>query len=237
MFLLKQTFDNVYNALYPPHCLFCGEIMCVNQWHTVFCNTCKEKVHYLPKSTCITCDSELNRGEVCTDCFEGNMYFYQAVGVFDYEQIREGIINFKFHNMRKSGVYFADLMSRFLRNNYYNWIDAVDYIVAVPMHKNKLKKRRYNQAEILAENISKCIDIPHNFNLIFKVSETTSQTRISDVSRNENIKDTFLANDCTGLTLILIDDVFTTGSTANECSKMLMNAGAKMVLVFTLAVA
>lgn len=165
------------------------------------------------------------------------MYFYQAVGVFDYEQIREGIINFKFHNMRKSGVYFADLMSRFLRNNYYNWIDAVDYIVAVPMHKNKLKKRRYNQAEILAENISKCIDIPHNFNLIFKVSETTSQTRISDVSRNENIKDTFLANDCTGLTLILIDDVFTTGSTANECSKMLMNAGAKMVLVFTLAVA
>lgn len=227
--------DNIKNNMYPPRCLFCSNIVSVDEWGNIICDYCKKNIYYLGDNVCKFCGNKLKNGEVCPKCFDDIKYFEKAVSLFYYTDIREGIIDFKFRNIKSNGIYFGKMMAYFLKDVYSSWINTFDCIVAVPMHNIKRKRRGYNQSEILATTISDIIDIPYDFTLIFKKRKTLSQTKITDITRIENIKDSFRAENCKGLRILLVDDVYTTGSTANECSKVLMKAGAKEVFVFTLA--
>ena len=115
-----------------------------------------------------------------------------------------------------------------------NW--NIDLIGFVPMNKDKQKLRGYNQAELIANELSKLTNITCK-NLFERVKDVTSQTKLTRQQRRENIKDAFKLIDrkVKGLNILIVDDVFTTGATVNELSKLLKNAKVKNVYIITLA--
>jgi ComF family protein len=115
-----------------------------------------------------------------------------------------------------------------------------DYLLAVPLHKVKQRQRQFNQAHLLAEGLARTFSKPLMDSLLIKARSTPAQVSLSQRERLKNILGTFKVNlkplpILKGKTILLIDDVFTTGATANECARLLREAGAKQVDIFTLA--
>jgi ComF family protein len=197
----------------------------------------------VPLPVCIRCGKDLaesfkNISEpICVECKSEKLYFRYARAVGLYEGVlKESILLFKYKGKTGLGDKLAELMIRSLEN--IGWCNNIDIIVPVPLHKTRLKERGYNQAELLAIKIGKRFDIPVICNKLQRIKHTNVQTYLRKQDRIDNIKGAFQVNSgeifCRK-TLLLIDDVFTTGATVNECSRVLKQAGAKEIFVFTLA--
>ena len=117
-------------------------------------------------------------------------------------------------------------------------MNGIDLIVPVPLYPSKLREKRYNHAELLARELSAKYNIPCNAKGLKKIRWTVSQSKLDRKKRSENVRGALLAVDKKafyGRGILLVDDVFTTGATLNECAKTLVEAGATSVSSFTLA--
>lgn len=180
-------------------------------------------------SSCIFCGREdvssLDTG-LCIDCIKDAPFIDDPYATFCYEGKMELLIqNLKYNNKRYLAIIFADLSREKLKAINY------DLICFVPT-RNK-KKRGYNQAELIARAIesNKTVDVME------KIRDTASQTTLSRQERIENVKGCFEVTDkevIAGKHLLLIDDVYTTGSTVNECARVLREAGAAGVTIYTI---
>jgi ComF family protein len=115
---------------------------------------------------------------------------------------------------------------------------AIDLVVPVPLHSRRLRERGFNQSLLLARQVSKRRSIPLNFTALDRIRQTRPQTRLSGPERHKNVRGAFEVNApgaVAGRKILLIDDVFTTGATIQECTESLLDAGAKEVHVLTLA--
>ena len=139
------------------------------------------------------------------------------------------------------GNHFSELIKHQIDNSSdlrINILDWVDYVVPVPLHKKRLRKREYNQSLILASSVSKHTGIGLLKNCLLRVKTSVPQSQLPRKERFKNVKNVFdvakpaMVN---GKILLLVDDIFTTGATINECSKVLLKAGAKEVRVLTLS--
>jgi ComF family protein len=115
-----------------------------------------------------------------------------------------------------------------------------DIIIPVPMFRRKEKKRGYNQAAVLASCLARYTGIPYDGRLLERVAETEAMSRLGAVGRRRNIREVFSVpgtktDRLAGKTILLVDDIFTTGSTADACSQVLLEAGASRIRVFTFA--
>ena len=111
---------------------------------------------------------------------------------------------------------------------------SVDCIVPVPLSGNRLKQRGYNQSEVLAEAVSERFALPVRTDLLTRVRETEKQSLMTREQRLKNLKGAFSASkDCRGLSIVLVDDIKTTGSTLSECAKELKKRGAVRVYALT----
>jgi ComF family protein len=157
--------------------------------------------------------------------------------VVSYETIiLNAIHQFKYGRDLSIGALLASLMADFS----FPDLECRDYslIIPVPLHIKKLRKRGFNQAIILADAIGKKWQIPVNFSLLKRCKFTLSQTGLDKKERERNIKRAFEVTDrakIAGKNILLVDDVYTTGATLNECAKILTKAGAQKVAVLTLA--
>jgi ComF family protein len=131
---------------------------------------------------------------------------------------------------------FADMMTDFAEK--YMTISDFDRIISVPLHRAKLRERTFNQAEMLALPLSRKFRIPYIGNNLVRIKPGRSQTSLSKSGRVKDIEGAFRVRNAAALkdkSVLLVDDVFTTGATVNECSMALKKAGAKYVGVLTLA--
>lgn len=106
------------------------------------------------------------------------------------------------------------------------------------MFKLKKSKRGYNQTELLAKNLSKNLKIPYNYNILVKSKNNQTQSLLEKSQREKNVENVFKIKNPSKIkdkNIILLDDIYTTGATVRECSKILKNAGAKKILVFVIA--
>lgn len=153
--------------------------------------------------------------------------------VYRYRRPIDGIIQaFKY-----SGVYaLADWISDFMADSLRDWDGIIaDCLVPVPMHISRQRKRGYNQTEVLAKSLSEKTGIPC-LNALKRVKNTPQQALSSDYQRRKNMKGAFaLATDIAGMSIILIDDVITSGATANACAAVLRSGGASEVNLMTIA--
>lgn len=168
--------------------------------------------------------------EVCWQCLKKAPPFSKVINYGLYEGLLAVAINhLKFHGLKRLAKPLGRLLLSFD-------LSEIDGIVPVPLSIKRLRERGFNQSLLIARVISKEIRVPLLMNTLLKKKETPPQTDLSARKRLLNLKNAFeIKGDIRGLRLLLVDDVMTTGATVRECSKELMKAGAKEVIVLTLA--
>lgn len=154
---------------------------------------------------------------------------HQSV-VFYTKEIRHALLKFKFYKKRHYAIPIGSVMSAYVTEKY-------DLITAVPVSKKKLWIRGYNQSRLLAEQIERLREIPY-IETLKKIKDTPPQSRLGFQKRLSNVKHAFSvidSNQISNKRILLIDDIYTTGSTVNECARVLKKAGAAYVDVLTFA--
>lgn len=233
---MKNLLQGFLNVLYPPYCVLCGELLPMEEWENGICKDCADKIPFLTGNRCKFCGKELKFGEVCHSCLENIPVFERGISAFYYEPLKDGIARFKFEGAKNDGKIFGRLMAEFMLSYHKEWIEEIDFITGVPLHAHKEKERGFNQADILCKNISEITGIPYQKNILIRTRATTPQSKLSAKERHENLRNVFTAKDCTDMRVLLVDDIFTTGATLNECSRALYREGAKIVQIFCLSV-
>ena len=167
----------------------------------------------------------------------GSQNFNKHLYIFKYEGIiREILLDYKFNG--KSYLY-KTIVNFLLKNEkFFQILKSYDTIVPVPISSKRKKERGYNQCELMAREIAKLVNIEYNNKCLYKVKNITEQSKLNKEEREKNIKDVYKIKKSYKLTnkkVILLDDIFTTGSTVNECCKILKQEETQLVDVLTIA--
>ncbi|MTI67737.1 MAG: ComF family protein [Firmicutes bacterium] len=227
---LKSFLDLIFPEKYI--CFICDKYDESISMH--ICDDCLESFEYVIDGCKICGKPFYELSEICDGCKESNRYFYKATAVFEYNNsIKKAIYKYKYYKRSYMYKAFGELMLNLLKANH---LEDIDYIVAVPLHKTKELKRGFNQAYLLAKYISEKTFIPLDKSLL-RIKKTVVQNNLKSIQRHNNIKGAFSLkkNNLKDKNILLIDDILTTGATADECSKTLLNGGVKRVYVLTLA--
>lgn len=212
-------------------CIFCGEEC--NSGVSI-CSECLTKLPYITGKTCSKCGGRVLEEDTCIDCSKDLHSFAKNYCVFDYDGvIRDKILAFKKYGRRHIGEVFSIIMlDKFIKCNI-----PCDIIIPMPIHKSREKERGFNQSDILVKDIADYTGRV-KYNIIEKVINTPHQTGLSRENRKTNLDGAFRVVDKSaikGKTILVIDDIYTTGSTMAQVSDTLLKSGAKSVYGMCLA--
>ena len=234
---MKKTFlGTVTDLLYPRRCPVCDRA--VRPFGSLVCETCKDKLTYVKEPCCMKCGKELEEEETeyCSDCMRHRHLFDAGRALFDYKGISDSVYRFKYKGRQEYAVYYAEC----LYGRLGEWIRRCkpDALVPVPVHTSRSYMRGYNQAEVLASELGSIMHIPVETNLIKRVRKTSPMKNLSVSERQNNLKRAFkiCCNDVKLSTIVIIDDIYTTGSTIDAMSYELRRAGVKYIYFVTLAI-
>ncbi len=230
-----KFFHQFEMALFPPN-VTCD--VCHNEliWETRL-NLCSECVASMPfnnKKICLKCGTQIeDESDYCLRCQNTLMVFDKARSPLVYEGLAKKIV-YELKVGKKK--YLIDLLSKMMADTYIEEKFDADVVTFVPMTKKEEKVRGFNQSKLLAYALAKRLNLPVE-EAIQKVRETQSQKKLSAKERAKNLEDAFRVYDGfgKGKNVLLVDDVLTTGATANECSKMLAKTKPKKIYVLTCA--
>ena len=233
--ILCKLTEVIQELLCPPHCVICDSIMPVGE---MICKECRKKLPFVGGVYCMKCGKPLEtEEEYCLDCKRKKHYFTQGVSLWTYSPVlKKSMYRFKYSNKKYYAKYYAKEICDKYRGIIENW--SPDYIIAVPLFRKKEKKRGYNQAQVLAKHIGKELAIPVEKNVVARIRNTVPQKKLNDTERQKNLKGAFKIerNVVKFKRILLVDDIFTTGSTVDEISHLLLTNGAERVYVATLCI-
>lgn len=215
------------DIVFPNRCAVCGKFI---MWNENLCTECNEKFPVANSKICRKC------GKLRCTCKEKNDYDMAFATFFFKEKlVRNAILRFKINGETGIAEYTARDIAFYMDKEK---IPRPDIVVPVPMGKRKRLKRGHNQAELLAKCIGKRLGIPVNSRILFKYDTEDEQHNYGRKERKKRVKTLFYTKnaDLTGMTVLLCDDVMTTGSTADKCAMLLKNLGAKTVIFAVCAV-
>jgi len=216
--------------LYPRRCPICADIAMPKG--NLACDICRERLTYVGEPYCMKCGKPIDsfEKEYCYDCTHKRHHYVRGRALFVYDDVmRKSIAGFKFHGKKEYARFYVDEMCRGL-GEYIRYI-APDYILPIPIHKSKLRTRGFNQAELLARGLGKRLSIPVLPKLLIRNRKTAPQKELSDVERLRNLEKAFgldkraLRSMAGVRRVMLVDDIYTTGSTIEACTKLLMAHG------------
>jgi ComF family protein len=237
----------ILNLLYPATCHICNQ-----KTSDHFCPTCWDKIGFLKPPFCPKCgrpfasESSLlySPDHLCSECKSTKTYFDKAMAIGPYDgTLAEAIHLFKYNGKKGLGLPLGRIMIDYIKSNPSLFpLELAERspltILPVPLHPKRLREREFNQSLLLAKEISKTLKIPLIKDNLQRIRWTRPQIELKGEERLKNVKGAFSLKDpktIEGKSLLLIDDVYTTGATVRECSKVLKKAGAEKVYVFTLA--
>lgn len=231
-----KIFDNIIYGIFPKRCPLCEEAITPEE---LICKLCIPKIKFVQEPKCKKCGKKLvnDRQEYCHNCSKNNHFFETGISTFEYtEEIRKAIYRFKYHNKRDYGKFFANAIYINNGQEIKGW--KADVIMPIPIHYKRRVKRGYNQAEILAGRLGEYINIPINSKCLVRQSNTKPQKDLSVSERKQNLENAFkiVDNVVKYRKVILIDDIYTTGSTIDECAKVLLSAGVDKVYYISLSI-
>lgn len=200
-----------------------------------FCPDCAKDVVFNNGKTCKRCGVAIyGEEDYCGNCAFDKIYFDKAYSVFSYEgAVQKAILEMKFGNLATYAKVFAKYLV-FLAEKHNLTYDVVTF---APMSKKSKRKRRYNQAQLLAKYFCDILGKEQLLaETVVKVKDTVPQEKLSKTERKTNLIGAYKAcADVKGKRVLVIDDVKTTGATLNECAKVLKRAGATEVIAITVA--
>ena len=234
---MKKTFlGTLTDLLYPRRCPVCDRA--VRPFGSLICETCKTEPVCIKEPFCMKCGKELadEENEYCGDCMRHAHIFDRGRALFAYKSMSDSIYRFKYKERREYASYYAECMAGSLGE----WIVRCnpDALVPVPIHSTKRYVRGYNQAEVLAKELGRILHIPVESDLIKRVRKTSPMKDLSASERQNNLKRAFkiCCNDVKLNTVIIVDDIYTTGSTIDAMSYELRRVGVKRIYFITLAI-
>lgn len=220
--------------LYPQTCHFCGKV-CEKK----ICRQCEEKVEYIQEPRCKKCGKPIRyeESEFCYDCANHPVAYDQGKSVWLHKgQVRWSVYQFKYHNRRIYGEFYADEMYRLYGHKLKEW--GIQVIIPIPLHKKRRRKRGYNQAEIIAKHLGHLSGIPVDTKAVVRVQNTKPQKELNDKERKANLKDAFQIKKewKSPENVLLIDDIYTTGNTIDSVAGLLKRNGAHKVCFLTISI-
>ena len=225
----------ILDWLFPPRCALCDEVIA----KSYCCETCYEKLQLVVQPYCYCCGKPLHSEvqEYCVDCQKNPKTFTANRALFFYdEKVRASISRFKFHNRRDYARFYAEEGVK----RYGDWILKYhpDAIVPVPIHKQKKRERGYNQAALFGKELAERLDIPFWEHALVRNMYTLPQKQLNNVERVKNLEKAFLIgeNNVKLKRLLVVDDIYTTGSTLEACSRILSKGGAAQINSLTIAI-
>lgn len=231
---MKNVKNIILSLLYPRTCCFCKAVD-----KTGICETCREKVVYVQEPRCKKCGKPIRQEEkeYCYDCSHRDFAFEQGKSVWLHkEPVSTSIYQFKYHNKRIYAAFYAEEMHRL----YGSWMkkNGMEVIIPVPLHRKRRRRRGYNQAEILAKYLSEKSGIPMNAKAVVRTKKTVPQKKLNEKQRKKNLQDAFAVTDYWEgeKRVLLIDDIYTTGSTIDALAKELKKKGAENVWFLTISI-
>lgn len=224
---LHHLFLQLYSKLMPIPCRLCGSM----SQHQAICSSC---VHDLPLLgvACPRCALPMNSAHICGQCLQLPPEQDLSFSLFRYhDPISRLIADFKYHDKLYLSELFAQLMVEKL-----NQRRLPELLIPIPLHANRIRQRGYNQSFELAKALSRELGIPSSNDYLIRYIDTKSQSSIPFKARKNNIQHAFkLIQAKVPTHIALIDDVLTTGHTANAAAKLLRKAGATRIEVWTIA--
>lgn len=227
---IYEQLDSIRATVYPDRCHFCGKVV---EHKVTVCDSCKKQVKIIRGARCLSC------GNMKKDCkCKGRSNFYNGIAApFRYEGVvRSGISLWKFRGAERNVNFFANMVAAAIKDTYGDL--KFDVITFIPQTKKESEEREYNQGEQLALAVGEKINTPV-LPLLVKIYETKRQHNLPLISRSGNVFGVF---ECCnkaqteGKNILLVDDIKTSGSTLNECAKMLRIYGASSVYCAVIAV-
>ena len=223
------------DILYPRHCPVCHEITV--PWGKKICDTCREKLKPIYGRRCFCCSKPLQKAEqeYCKDC-KKTRQFQQGLGIFPYSTLlQNSLFQLKYGKRQEYGSFYGEFAAYYSREKIEKW--GIDIIIPIPLHPRRLEKRGYNQAGIIAEALGKQLEISVEEKILKRQKNTKPQKELNHQERQKNMKNAFVVRKkLNGENILLVDDIYTTGSTIEEAAKELKRAGAEKIFFLTVAI-
>ena len=243
--MVEYIKEGLLNLIFPLDCKICEKPIRESKGYSI-CEDCFKTIELIEPPYCIKCGKPListdyfksNRGILCSNCKRKkySFEFSRSVGIYQ-KVLKECIHLFKYYGEKKLAKPLGKLMINYLlKNNEFK--KKIDLIIPVPLHKNDLKKRGFNQSVLLGRVIGDYFSIPVEKRVLIKKKLTPFQVNLSKKEREKNIIKAFVVErpeEVKYKNILILDDIFTTGSTVEECAKELIKAQAKNIFVLTLA--
>ena len=228
---------DIIGLFYPSRCPICDKP--TGYGKALIHKACREKLSYITGTKCMKCGKHVDSAEIeyCYDCSKANHIYDRGRSLYSHNaEIKKSIYNFKYNNKREYAKAYGEELSDNLKSDILSW--NVDVIIPVPLHKSKLRLRGYNQAELIARELGKNLNISVDSNILRRNKRTKPQKELNDSGRKKNVKNAFIVegNIVKYKKIILVDDIYTTGSTIDGCARALKENGAENVYYISLSI-
>ncbi|MEW6008995.1 MAG: ComF family protein [Candidatus Omnitrophota bacterium] len=238
---MPQTLINSFlNIIYPNKCLVCQTLLSQSATFNLLCKSCYEKITPNPAPFCQKCGlgGQKRSSTDCPVCKNRDFSFDRAFSACIYDEPLKTLIHlFKYNSKFKLKKLFVSLLLQFIADYHLN-TEVFDYLLPVPMHPSRLREREINHSQILADELSLYLKIPVIADNLIRRRQDRLQTELKFNERICNVKGAFELKDkevFRNKNILIIDDVFTTGSTVSEISSLLKENSSPKVNVLTLA--
>lgn len=244
---IKDILRYLKTLIFPKRCIFCDSVLPFSKKELYICNICKENIEFIGKNHCHKCGAKIGNETslYCSSCIEKDKInksnFIYGLGLCRYnDATKESIHRLKYLNRPEYAEFYGKMIAKILFDDILKM--KIDCFVPVPIHKNRLIKRGYNQAELIANSISeylknKNIRIEVNNNILFRRNNTNSLNKLDASDRLKELNNAFYSSNTSNINSVcIIDDIYTTGATIETCARCLKDSGINEIYFITIAV-
>lgn len=233
---ISWILNRCLDLLFPERCAMCDRVIEASRY--AICADCRKIIPLICEPKCKKCGRQIRHDdeEYCADCARMVHSYNRGVCLLVYDElVSHSMYRFKYGNRQRYAAFFGDEIARRLGREILGFNAQV--IVPVPLHKKRLKMRGYNQAYLLAKRIGERLSIPVRDDIVYRAKNTKALKVLNPSQRQNNLKGAFKlgADSVKYCSIILVDDIYTTGSTVDEISSLLKRAGARCVYFIAVA--
>lgn len=234
---VKRFINMIPDLIFPPRCPVCNEI--ISEGGRLICSECEDNISYVEEPYCMKCGKPVPADDIeyCNDCISKKHKYEEGRAALLYDEyMSRSIYRFKYKGVKEYSRFYGALLYERYKEKIISW--NCDAIIPVPIHKKRMKKRGFNQAALIAKELSKHIKLPVYENYVIRKNTTEVQKNLSQKEREKNLKKAFIIkeNNVKLSTVLIVDDIYTTGSTIDSVAECLKENGVARVYFLSLCI-
>lgn len=236
---MRTLIQGTQDLIFPRRCPICDRP--VRPFGAMICTECANIPEYVGETVCRRCGKPVApEQEYCEDCRRNRHLYTRGIAVFTYRSVSGSLYRFKYERRREYAAFYGKEMSKRLLEEAAGYGKSIlpDFLVPVPVSPQRLRRRGYNQAALLAGEVSARTGIPMREDVLGRKADTPAMRNAAAEDRKKNLKNAFLVygNGVRLKSIMLVDDIYTTGATIDACAGALLASGAQSVSFLALAI-